>query len=135
MAHFAELDNNNIVLRVIVVNDKDTQDQNGVEVEAIGREFLTNTYGGNWVQTSINNRIRKRFACIGHVYDSIKDVFIPQQIYPSWTLNNVTHDWDPPVPKPGDPKHIRTWEWREEQQLWEETTPAPSVTLIQIEIL
>jgi len=135
MAHFAELDNNNIVLRVIVVNDKDTQDQNGVEVEAIGKEFLTNTYGGNWVQTSINNRIRKRFACIDHVYDSVKDVFIPQQIYPSWTLNNVTHDWDPPVTKPGDPKHIRTWEWREEQQLWEETTPAPPVTLIQIEIL
>lgn len=133
MAHFAELDSNNIVLRVIVVNDKDTRDQNGVEVEAIGKEFLTTTYGGNWVQTSINDRIRKRFACVGFVYDSIKDVFIPQQPFPSWTLNNVTHEWDPPTPKPEDPKHIRTWEWREEQQFWEETTPAPIPKLIRLD--
>jgi hypothetical protein len=133
MAHFAELDNNNIVLRVIVVNDKDTQDESGVEVEAIGKEFLTNTLGGNWVQTSINNKIRKRFACVGHIYDSIKDVFIPPQPFPSWTLNTVTHAWDPPIQKPEDHKHIRTWEWREEQQIWEETTPVSPVKFILLE--
>ena len=61
MAHFAELDNNNIVLRVIVVDDKDTRNEDGVEVEAIGKEFLFNSYGGNWVQTSINNKIKIKY--------------------------------------------------------------------------
>ena len=133
MAHFAEIDENNIVLRVVNVNDPDTLDEHGVENEEIGKAFLHNTYGGNWIQTSYNSRIRKRFAGPGLVYDNIRDAFIPPQKYQSWTLDETTLDWVPPTPWPSDPKRIKTWEWREEQQIWEETTPEPPVKFILLE--
>ena len=87
MAHFAELDENNIVLRVIVVGDEDTADEDGNEVEAIGIEFCQNLLGGSWIQTSYNDNIRKHFAGIGFQYDSDADVFILPQPYPSWSLD------------------------------------------------
>lgn len=132
MAHFAEIDENNVVKRVLVVSNEITYDAEGIEKEDLGKNHLQNQLGGNWVQTSINNNIRKNFAGIGYVYDSVKDAFIPPQPFPSWTLNNETCQWEPPIEKPGDPKHIRTWEWREEQQIWEETTPPAEPVLIQI---
>lgn len=76
MAHFAELDENNVVLRVIVIADKDTADADGVEQESIGVAFCESLYGGTWKQTSYNNNIRGRFAGIGSIYDAGNDVFI-----------------------------------------------------------
>lgn len=78
MAHFAELDENNVVVRVIVVNDKDTADENGVEKEEIGVAFCKSLFGEDtkWVQTSYNGNIRGRYAGIGDTYDSKKDIFV-----------------------------------------------------------
>jgi hypothetical protein len=79
MAHFAELDNNNIVLRTIVIDNKNTSDDKGVEKEEIGIAFCKSLFGENtkWVQTSYNNNLRGHFAGIDDVYDPIKDEFIP----------------------------------------------------------
>ena len=132
MAHFAEIDDNNIVKRVLVVSNDITYDANGVEREELGKAYLNNLYGGNWVQTSINKNFRKNYAGVGHTYDSLLDAFIPPQPFPSWILNTEKYQWDPPIINPGDPKRIKTWEWREEQQFWEETTPPAPVQLIEI---
>lgn len=76
MAHFAELDDNNIVLRVIVVNNSDTQDAHGVEKEHIGTAHCEKILGGRWIQTSYNGSFRGRFAGIGHRYDQEQDKFV-----------------------------------------------------------
>ena len=76
MAHFAELDSNNVVLRVIVVANSDTSDANGNEVESIGVAFCQKLLGGNWKQTSYNGNIRKNYAGIGYTYDVELDEFI-----------------------------------------------------------
>ena len=68
MAHFAELDANNVVLRVIVVDNKDTSDVNGVEKEYIGAAFCEKLFGGTWKQTSYNGNFRKNYAGIGYTY-------------------------------------------------------------------
>lgn len=75
MAHFAEIDSSNRVLRVIVVANMDTADQNGNEVEQIGRDFCNRLLGGNWIQTSYNGNFRGCFASIGCFYDPVLDVF------------------------------------------------------------
>ena len=75
MAHFAEIDDTNTVLRVIVVDNKDTQDQDGNENEAIGAKFCHDILGGRWIQTSYNNSFRKIFAGIGMIYDPVQDIF------------------------------------------------------------
>lgn len=127
MAHFAEIGQDNIILKVIVVNDKDTSDENGNEVESIGAHFLRETYGGTWLQTSYNSKIRKNFALVGGYYDSARDAFIPPKPWPSWRLDEETCTWLPPEgkPKPEDHSNQRTWEWREEQQFWEQTNGPP----------
>ena len=79
MAHFAELDENNVVLRVIVVANKDTADANGNEVESIGVAFCQKLFGGNWKQTSYNGNFRKHYAGIGYTYDPVLDEFVPPQ--------------------------------------------------------
>ena len=76
MAHFAQLNEENLVTQVIVVANQDTADQDGVENEAIGIEFCTNLLGGKWVQTSYNANIRKNYAGIGYSYDPVRDAFI-----------------------------------------------------------
>lgn len=76
MAHFAQIDQDNRVLRVVVVSNKDTQDQNGNEVEQIGRDFCNRLLGGNWIQTSYNSNFRGKYAGIGDTYDPINDVFV-----------------------------------------------------------
>jgi hypothetical protein len=105
MAHFAEIDSRNIVSRVIVVAD---------EYESNGAEWCNNLLGGTWVQTSYNNRIRKQYAGIGYTYDSVNDVFIAPQPFPSWTLDE-NFDWQPPTPKPVDGKD---YFWFEPNQQW-----------------
>ena len=118
MSHFAELDENNVVKRVIVVANKDTADADGNEKESIGVAFCQKLLGGNWVQTSYNGSIRKNYAGIGYTYDTTLDAFVPPKPYPSWVLNSDTAQWDAPVPMPTDGKK---YSWDEASQSWVET--------------
>lgn len=122
MAHFAELDSNNVVLRVVVVDNKDTADASGVEKEHIGAAYLERLLGGTWVQTSYHGNIRKNYAGIGYTYDTALDAFVPPQPYPSWILNPNTAQWEPPVPMPTDGKRYK---WDEATQSWIETEGMP----------
>jgi hypothetical protein len=117
MAHFAQLDSNNVVVQVIVVGNADTADANGVEKEHIGAAFCERLLGGVWKQTSYNGNIRKRYAGIGYTYDADRDAFIAPKPFPSWTLNNTTVDWEAPVARPNDDKMYR---WDEETLSWVE---------------
>lgn len=99
MAHFAQLDENNLVSRVIVVDNSDTSDVNGVELESIGVAFCQKLFGvdTNWKQTSYNDKIRVRYAGIGYSYNAELDAFVPPKPHPSWTLDNSTADWVSPA--------------------------------------
>jgi hypothetical protein len=107
MAHWAEVDKDNIVLRVLVTENNYDE----------GHSWLINNLGGTWIQTSYNARIRKNFAGIGYKYDESRDAFIPPQPYPSWTLNEQTCHWNPPKPYPSDEK---AYIWNESILDWEE---------------
>jgi hypothetical protein len=102
MAHYAMLDENNIVTQVIVVSNNDCTDANGNEVEEIGIAFCKKLLGAdtNWKQTSYNNNIRVRYAGIGYKFSEELNAFIPPQPFPSWKLNKKTADWDAPVARP-----------------------------------
>jgi hypothetical protein len=76
MAHFAEINENNIVQKVIVVNNEVLKDENGIEQESIGAQFCADLLGGTWIQTSYNANFRGQFAGIGNIYDPINDVFV-----------------------------------------------------------
>jgi len=117
MAHFAQLNEENLVTQVIVVANEDTADQDGVENEAIGVAFCNNLLGGRWVQTSYNANIRKNYAGIGYKYDATLDAFIPPQPFASWTLNEETAQWEAPTPYPDDGKR---YTWDEETTSWVE---------------
>ena len=117
MAHFAQLNEENLVTQVIVVANEDTADQDGVENEAIGIAFCTNLLGGRWVQTSYNANIRKNYAGIGYKYDATLDAFIPPQPFESWTLNEETAQWEAPTPYPDDGK---LYSWDEATTSWVE---------------
>jgi hypothetical protein len=117
MAHFAEINSDNQVLRVIVVNNAELLDSNNVEQEALGRAFCQNLLGGTWIQTSYNGNFRKNYAGLGYSYDSQRDAFIPPQPYPSWLLDDNTCQWQPPIPYPNDGE-IYTWD--ELSQSWQE---------------
>jgi hypothetical protein len=114
MAHFAELDSNNVVLRVIVVDNKDTADANGVEKEYIGAAFCERLFGGTWKQTSYNGTIRKHYAGVGYTYNAVRDAFVPPQPYQSWTLDDDAN-WQPPVAMPTDGGR---YSWDETTQTW-----------------
>ncbi len=115
MAHFAEIDANNVVLRVIVIDNKDTSDANGVEKEHIGAAFCERLFGGTWKQTSYNGNIRKHYAGIGYAYNSVRDAFIPPQPYPSWILDEDAN-WQPPIAMPTDGQK---YSWNETTQSWD----------------
>ena len=117
MAHFAEIDNNSVVLRVVVIDNKDTADANGVEKEHIGAAFCEKLFGGTWKQTSYNGNKRKNYAGIGYTYDATRDAFIPPQPYPSWTVNEATCQWQAPTPMPTDGKR---YSWDEATTSWKE---------------
>jgi hypothetical protein len=116
MAHFAELGENNVVLRVIVVNNVDTMTPQGEEQEEIGAAFCRNLLGGTWKQTSYNGTFRKNYAGIGFTYDSGRDAFIPPKPYASWTLVEETCHWTAPVDYPTDGQ---VYTWNEETQSWD----------------
>jgi hypothetical protein len=119
MAHFAKLDENNNVLAVHVVNN-DVITIDGNESEQAGIDFLTSLHGHTlWKQTSYNGNIRKNYAGIGFTYDAGRDAFIAPQPYGSWTLNETTCQWEPPVAYPTDGKRHG---WFEPNQQWIELT-------------
>ena len=122
MAHFAPIDENNIVVQVLVVSDAQ---------EERGQEFLANDLGlgGTWKKTSYNTSggvhanggtpYRKNYAGIGYKYDATRDAFIPPKPFASWTLNETTCLWDAPVAYPTDGK---IYTWNEETTSWDEVT-------------
>lgn len=117
MAHFAELDANNVVLRVIVIDNKDTADAHGVEKEYIGAAFCEKLFGGTWKQTSYNGNIRKNYAGIGYSYlPAPIDGFAPPRPYESWNLDPDNCQWVAPVPMPTDGQ---MYSWNETAQAWE----------------
>ena len=121
MAHFAELDENNVVIRVVAVsNDVTTID--GVEVEQRGIDHMDAMLpnSGTWIQTSYNGNIRSRYAGEGMIYHPALDAFSPPQPYPSWTLNEETMLWDPPTPDPTftNPEEGVSHDWDEDNQEW-----------------
>lgn len=124
MAHFAQLDENNIVTQVIVVNNQDTSTEDGVENENIGIQFCRSLFGENtnWKQTSYNAKFRYNYAGIGYTYNETWDAFYSPKPFPSWILNYDTFRWDPPVPKPDD---IKFCCWDEENMIWTEMPVDP----------
>lgn len=108
MAHAAEIDSNNTVVRVLVVPD---------EQEHRIQDYLANELGlgGIWRQTSYNARIRKNYAGIGYTYDAGRDAFIAPKPYASWLLNEDTCQWEAPVAYPTDGI---MYQWDEETTDW-----------------
>ena len=117
MAHFAELDNDNNVIRVIVVDNNDILDENGNESEEVGINFCTQLLGGIWKQTSYNATFRKNYAGIGYTFDAEKDAFIPPKPFSKWVLNEDTCLWEAPVAYPDDEKR---YAWNDNKGEWEE---------------
>jgi hypothetical protein len=111
MAHYAFLDENNIVTEVIVGKDE-TELIDGLSPE----EWYGNFRGQVCKRTSYNNNIRKQYAGVGYTYDVTADVFVALQPYPSWSLDS-NYDWQAPVERPADGKH---YSWVEANQSWVE---------------
>ena len=136
MASFARIDENNIVINCVTVNDSDTQDADGNEVESIGAEFLNNLLGGVWKRYSSNTignkhyeikegdsapteggtPFRKNGAGIGRIFDEARDAFYAPKPFNSWTLNEDTCQWDAPTARPDDDKY---YNWNEDTQAWD----------------
>jgi len=106
MAHWAELDSNNVVLRVTVGNNAEPDE---------GYQWLIDNLGGTWVKTSYNGNIRKNFAGIGFTYDEARDAFIPPKPFASWVLVEETCLWEAPTPYPTDGL---AYYWDEETTNW-----------------
>lgn len=130
MAHFAELNDDNTVIRVIAVGNADTTDADGIEDESIGIAFCQKLLGGRWRQTSYNTRggvhkllggtpFRANYCGKGCVYNEEHDIFHSPQPYPSWTLDTVKGQWNPPVPMPDDTGPEKRYTWSEDDQQWD----------------
>ena len=122
MAHYALLDSDNVVVKVITgVDETETQDDNGTVVGGSGEAWEAFYASQPWHEgltckrTSYNSNIRKQYAGIGYSYDAVADVFVAPQPYPSWTLDS-NHDWQPPVARPAE----GMWMWNESTQSWDE---------------
>jgi hypothetical protein len=112
MAHWAEIDENSIVIR-ITVGDNNEPDE--------GYAWLIDNLGGTWVKTSFNGTIRKNFAGIGFIYDPILDAFYTTQPYPSWILNEDICQWEAPVAHPAfDEADPKFYIWDEATTSWVE---------------
>ena len=126
MAHFAQLDENNVVTQVIVVSNNELLDAGGQEREEMGIGFCQRLFGGNWKQTSYNHNFRKRYAGIGYSYNAELDAFVPPKPYASWVLNNEDANWEAPVPLPADAgmgEGQKIYMWDEETVSWQEAIP------------
>ena len=111
MAHFAEVDTNDVVLRVLVV---------GNDQEHRGQEFLADdlALGGTWVQTSYNGNMRKNYAGVGFTFDRVRDAFYAPKPYSSWVLNEDTCVWNAPTPMPL--VEGKMYNWVEADLNWQE---------------
>jgi hypothetical protein len=119
MAHFAELDSNNKVLRVVVACNQDISNNGGEQSKQAEEHFKIKNHlsenGVRWVQTSYNNNFRKQYAGVGFIYDQIKDKFISPKPFTSWSLD-INDDWKPPIEKPSiltyedNKKYILIWD-------------------------
>ena len=127
MASFAKIGLNSKVIEVLSVHNNELKDANGVEQEVNGIDFLTKLTGWSiWKQTSYNTLagehklggtpFRKNHAAIGYTYDEDRDAFIPPKPYPSWTLNETTCQWEPPIARPID---NNDYNWNETNQTWD----------------
>jgi hypothetical protein len=114
MAHFAEIDNNNLVIRVLVTDNQALNE---------GYDWLIETLGGTWVQTSYNRNIRKNFAGIGFTYDVERDAFIAPKPFQSWILDEETCCWESPKAYPDDGL---IYLWNESIVDWELDSEAPA---------
>ena len=113
MAHFATLDESNIVTQVDVVVNDVILDGDGDEQEQLGIDFLTGLYGaGSYKQTSYNHNMRKNYGGVGFTYDESRDAFIAPKPYASWTLDEDTCQWTAPVAYP-DPDG-KFYKWNED---------------------
>lgn len=110
MAHFAQIDENNIVQQILVVPD---------EQQHRGNDYLSIDLGlgGVWVQTSYNGNIRKMFAGVGYSYHNELDIFLPPKPFNSWVLNETKGEWEAPIPRPEVESGMVTI-WNEENQEW-----------------
>jgi hypothetical protein len=120
MGHFAQIDENNVVLQVLVVPD---------EQQHRGHEYMANDLmlGGRWVQTSYNGNIRGMFAGVGYIYNEDLNIFLPPKPYESWVLNEVKGEWEAPVERPEVEQGMVTI-WNEENQEWGiEELPIPTI--------
>jgi hypothetical protein len=115
MAHYAFLDENNIVTEVIVGKDE-TELIEGLTPE----EWYGNFRGQKCVRTSYHGNIRKNFAGIGMIYDPVRDAFYTPQPFESWVLNEKTCQWEPPVAPPED---FLNYVWDEPSKSWKEFVP------------
>jgi hypothetical protein len=112
MAHFAQIDENNVVVQVLVVPD---------EQQHRGQEYMSDDLmlGGRWVQTSYNSNIRGMYAGVGYIFNEELDIFLPPQPYPSWVINTEFGYWESPIPRPTEIEgkvHI----WDEDTLQWVE---------------
>jgi hypothetical protein len=105
MSHWSELDNNNIVTRVVVGNNNDPDE---------GYQWIMDNLGGTWIKTSYNGNIRKNFGRVGYTYDLTRDAFIPPKEYESWILNEKTCLWEAPIPYPKNGNYF----WSEDEITW-----------------
>jgi hypothetical protein len=110
MAHFAHINENNKVIQVVVT---DNNHPDGDE----GYQELVDTYGGTWIKTSYNSNIRGRFAGIGMTYDVVKDKFIPEKVFASWSWSDEADTWVPPILAPEETHETKPI-WNEESQSW-----------------
>ena len=130
MAHFAHLDNNNIVTNIIVISNDNAPDPAPENSEQLGIKFIEElskydeSLKGKWVQTSYNSSFRNKYAAVGDFYSEEYDVFISASPYPSWFLTfSILEDsykyfyWEAPVPMP---QESGNWQWNEELQTWED---------------
>jgi len=124
MAHFAELDDNNVVTRVVVVGNDCVPSDEHIDGETWCVNFFKS---GTWKQTSYNNNFRKQYAGIGYTYDVAKNKFLSPQPHTSWALD-ANDDWQAPVTFPtiktyGDPEQLYMISWNEAGQKWTATDP------------
>ena len=120
MAHYAQLDANNVVTQVVVIDNRDTADASGVEKEHIGAAFCERLFGGTWKKTSYNGNIRKNYAGIGYTYRADIDAFVAPKPFPSWILN-ANAQWEAPVAMPTDGQ---MYSWDEATTSWKVNEPA-----------
>ena len=114
MAHFAQINESNIVVNVVVFSNSDLKDNTGEEREWIGSLALSRFMGGTWIQTSYNGNFRKKYAAVGDTYDAELDAFISPKPSANLVLDLYTCLWVPPIEQPDD----RKWYWDDYNCTW-----------------